>query len=95
MPWGAAITAVAGDIATLVTDALEIASGKDVYVDGAAMVRATLAAGFLDDLVVTMLPVILGNGIPLFESPFQRQDLTLVDVSKYGEGFVQVHYRCR
>ena len=96
----ATVTPVEGEIAQLVTDALAAASGRDVYVDGGTMVRATLAAGLLDDLVVTMLPVVLGEGVRLFEGTTLDAtegptDLTVVDVAKYGDGFVQVHYRCR
>ncbi|NTV39540.1 MAG: dihydrofolate reductase [Demequinaceae bacterium] len=91
----ATVTAVDGEIGTLIADALAAASGKDVYVDGGTMVRAALAAGLLDDLVVTMLPVVLGTGVRLFEATVSPIDLTVVDVAKYGDGFVQVHYRCR
>lgn len=92
---GATVTTVDGEIAQLVADAVAAASGKDVYVDGGRMVRATLAAGLLDDLVVTMLPVVLGEGVRLFDATVGPTDLTVVDVAKYGDGFVQVHYRCR
>lgn len=88
-------TAVKGDIYGLVADALVAAAGKDVYIDGGKMVRATLAAGLLDDLVVTILPVVLGAGTPLFDATIPTTKLTVVDVAKFGEGFVQVHYRCR
>jgi dihydrofolate reductase len=89
------VTAVEGDINHLIEDSLAAAEGKDVYVDGGRMVRATLAAGLLDELVVTMLPVVLGEGIPLFDATVPRTDLTVVDVAKYADGFVQIHYRCR
>ncbi len=90
-----AITPVEGHIDHLIADALGVAPGKDVYVDGGRMVRATLAAGLLDELVVTMVPVVLGEGLPLFDATVPRTDLTVVDVAKYADGFVQVHYRCR
>lgn len=90
-----AITPVEGPIDRLVEEAFAAAAGKDVYIDGGKMVRATLAAGLLDELVVTMLPVVLGEGIPLFDATVPRTDLTVVDVAKFADGFVQVHYRCR
>ncbi|MBC7298502.1 MAG: dihydrofolate reductase family protein [Demequina sp.] len=90
-----AITPVEGRIDSLVEDALAAVAGKEVYVDGGRMVRATLAAGLLDVLVVTMLPVVLGEGTPLFDATVPRTDLTVVDVAKYGDGLVQIHYRCR
>ncbi len=89
------VTPVEGDIQRLLADALDAAQGKDVYVDGGKMVRATLAAGQLDDLIITTLPKVLGEGTPLFDATVPRTKLTVVDVAKYGEGFVQVHYRCR
>jgi len=90
-----AASPVEGNIDLLVEGALATAAGKDVYVDGGKMVRATLAAGLLDDLVVTMLPVVLGEGVPLFDATVPRTDLTVLDVSKFADGFVQIHYRCR
>jgi len=89
------VTPVEGDIQQLVADALTAAAGKDVYVDGGKMVRATLAAGLLDELVVTMLPVVLGEGTPLFDATVPHTKLTVVNVAKFADGFVQVHYRCR
>ncbi len=89
------ITPVEGPIDHLIEEAFAAAAGKDVYVDGGRMVRATLAAGLLDQLVVTTLPVVLGEGMPLFDATVPRTDLTVVDVAKYADGFVQVHYRCR
>ena len=95
MDAGATVTAVEGEIAQLVADAHVAALGRDVYVDGGRMVRATLAAGLLDELVVTMLPVVLGEGVRLFDATVGPTDLTVMDVAKYGDGFVQIHYRCR
>lgn len=89
------VTRVEGPIGSLIEQALAAAAGKDVYVDGGHMVRATLAAGLLDELVVTILPIVLGQGIPLFDATVPRTDLTVTDVAKHADGFVQVHYRCR
>jgi dihydrofolate reductase len=46
--------------------AQELAGGKDVSVAGATATRAVLDAGFLDEIVVSLVPVILGEGIPWF-----------------------------
>lgn len=74
--------------------ALDRAQGKSVYVDGGTVVRDALAAGVLDDLIVTIIPTVLGTGTPLFNATVPRTDLTVVDVNKFADGFVQVHYRC-
>lgn len=92
---GATVNAIRGETAVLVADALAAASGRDAYVDGGKMVRAALAAGLLDDLVVTMLPTLLGEGVRVLDASVSRRDLTMGDIAKYRQGFVQVHYRCR
>jgi dihydrofolate reductase len=46
--------------------AQELAGGKDVSVAGATATRAVLDAGFLDEIVVSLVPLILGEGIPWF-----------------------------
>lgn len=56
---------VSGDAATLVAAGLAAAGGRDLYVDGGALVRSVLQAGMLDELVITQIPVALGRGLPL------------------------------
>lgn len=94
---GAPDTALAASapIADLVAMARDRAGGKDVYVDGGQVVRSTLEEGLLDELIVTILPTVLGDGLPLFVSSLTRIDLTISDVRKWGDGFVQVHYSTR
>ena len=46
--------------------ALEAAGAAHVYIDGGKVVQACLAADLVDDLTITRIPVLLGEGIPLF-----------------------------
>ena len=91
----ATVTTASGAIEDLVGAARARAGGKDVYIDGGQMVRQALVAGVLDTLVVTVVPTILGAGIPLFAPPMPRIPLTVESVRKYGGGYVQTTYRCR
>jgi dihydrofolate reductase len=94
---GAVATAQAaqGDIHTLLDRCLRVADGKDVYVDGGATIRAALDAGRVDDLVVTVVPVVLGAGTPLFAGVTQRRSLEIVSHRDYGAGMLQLHLRPR
>jgi dihydrofolate reductase len=56
------------EIDEAVTMAKEAAGGADVGVLGASVARQCLAAGLLDELVVHIAPVLLGDGVRLFES---------------------------
>ena len=48
------------------TKAQELAGGRDVSIAGATATRAVLDAGLLDEFTVSLVPVILGAGLPWF-----------------------------
>jgi dihydrofolate reductase len=76
-------------------DLLERLSGKGVehvYVDGGTTIQGFLSEGLVDEITVTMIPVILGGGIPLFGSIEQDIRLTHVRTTAYDFGFVQTTY---
>lgn len=63
-----------------------------VYVDGGQIVRAFLAKGLIRRMIVTVIPVLLGEGRPLFGHGAGDIDLTLVGVRHWPNGFVQLEY---
>ena len=65
---------------------------RHVYVDGGDVVRQFLNARLLDQLVITVIPTLLGDGIRLFESATQQHNLTLQSHAAYANGFVQLCY---
>jgi dihydrofolate reductase len=64
-----------------------------VYVDGAATAQAFLAAGLVTDLVLTWVPVLIGDGIRLWGALPGDIRLERVDVRTLPSGMVQVRYR--
>ncbi|MGE3673818.1 MAG: dihydrofolate reductase family protein [Polyangiaceae bacterium] len=89
------VTAAEGDIRALVKQALELADGKDVYIDGGNLIRQALDAGLIDDLVVTLAPVVLGKGIALFAGAEERHGFETVGHYSFPGGMVQWHLRPR
>ena len=67
---------------------------RRVYVDGGAVIRQFLAAGLVDELTLSVIPVILGAGIRLFEGdPLHRaSSLRLIGARNFGSGLVQLRY---
>jgi dihydrofolate reductase len=65
---------------------------KHVYIDGGITIQRFLSAGLIDRLVITRVPVLIGEGIPLF-GPLPR-DITLNHVATrcYHGGLVQSEY---
>lgn len=94
-PQGGTAWAVAGPIEELIEQAKATAAGKDVYLDGGNLVRQGLDAGLVDELCLTFLPVVLGQGIRLWEGLQRRQDLTFDPPTTFGNGMIQVTARAR
>lgn len=65
---------------------------RRVYVDGGAVVSQVLAARLLDELTVSILPVVLGAGIRLFQATGAEQWLRLRECRSWPSGLVQLKY---
>jgi dihydrofolate reductase len=83
-PAAPTVRAQAGDIADLIAAARQAAGERDVYLDGGDLIRQALDAGLVDELVITVVPVLLAGGIRLFDGLAGRTDLTLVSSQPYG-----------
>lgn len=59
----------AADLETGLTRAKELAGTKDVGVFGGNLARQILERGWLDEIIVQVVPVVLGGGVPLFGAP--------------------------
>lgn len=74
---GADVRFAQGDVREVHAEMAAVADGKDLWVVGGGDLAAQFAAaGLLDELVLSIAPVTLGAGRPLFTQPF---DLKLVE----------------
>ncbi len=78
------VRAVEGPIDALLGEALAVADGRDVYVDGGQLVRQALAADRVDEMVLTMVPIVLGGGVPLFGPLAERRRFRFGPPAIYG-----------
>ena len=79
---GAAVTFVQGDVAPVHAAMVEAAGDKDVWVVGGGDLAARFAeAGLLDEVMLSIAPVTLGAGRPLFP---RRYDLLLTWLDRNG-----------
>jgi len=59
---------------------------------GGELARAFLDADLIDRLHLGIVPVLLGEGIPLFPSGFPRRDFTLLENKSYSRGLISLKY---
>jgi dihydrofolate reductase len=94
-PPGADITFVRGDVREFVEDFKVAAGEKNVWLVGGGELAAQFAdAGLLDELIVSIIPVVLGEGkpvLPMKDGP--TPPLELVSSSTMGRGIVELRYR--
>ncbi len=83
------------DIPALIEN-IKATSGRNIWlIGGGQLVRAFLALDLVDRIVVTFLPVILGQGILMFPPPTPQVNLELVVSRSYKNGMVQLTYQRR
>lgn len=61
-------------------------------VGGAKLAASFRAAGLVTELIVSVIPVVLGAGIPLFDGPGPAENLKLVDTKTFANGIAQLRY---
>jgi dihydrofolate reductase len=64
-----------------------------VYVDGGITIQGFLRAGLIQRLIVTRVPVLIGEGVPLFGALPRDVRLQHVATRSYQSGLVQSEYR--
>ncbi len=81
------------DVASCVDQATAAAGGREILLHGAAAAQACLRAGLLDELQLTVVPVLMGQGRRLFaDLPPEHVELDLVRALD-GPGVQHVRYR--
>ena len=68
--------------------------GKDIWLMGGGdLIASFLDEQAIDELVISVAPVFIGDGIPLIARRFRHQPLELLSVERFEDGLVQLHYR--
>ncbi|HEX2967907.1 MAG TPA: dihydrofolate reductase family protein [Bacteroidales bacterium] len=81
-----------GSLKKLVSE-LKSVAGEDIFCDGGSeIINQLLMDNLIDEFIISVIPVILGDGIPLFKKKISRMNLKLIDCQKFDTGLVQMHY---
>jgi len=93
-PAGTDITFVRGAVTEFADDLLAAAAGRNVWVVGGGVLAAQFAdAGLLEDLILSVIPVVLGSGKPLLPLARPTAPLELLASRTMGRGIVELRFR--
>jgi dihydrofolate reductase len=82
-----------GNLAELVKR-LKSEKGKNIYCDGGAeIINELLKSDLIDEFIISIIPVLVGNGTRLFKDGRPWQQLELLNTRVFDTGLAQLHYR--
>jgi len=85
----------AGDLAQLVNERLRPAFRSIWFAGGGAVSAECLRLGLADDVRYSILPILIGDGIPFFNGLDRDVALHLAEVKAYRSGIVALRYEVR
>ncbi len=91
IPEGATVDFKSGSPQQLI-DVFRAEDIQHIYLDGGHVIQQFLSAGFIDEIILTQVPALLGKGIPLFLEPLESDDWKLDSSKLFSNGFVQRHF---
>jgi dihydrofolate reductase len=84
-----------GDLAQFVNGHLRPRFSSIWFVGGGVVSAECLRLGLADDVRYSILPILIGDGIPFFEKLDRDLALHLAEVKAYKNGMVELHYEVR
>ena len=84
-----------GDLTRLVNERLKPAFRSIWFVGGGQVSGECLRLGLADEVLYSIMPIVIGDGISFFEGLDQDVPLHLADVKAYKSGMVELRYEVR
>ena len=73
---------------------LRACPGKDIWMmGGAGLIASFLDEGAIDEFIIHVIPVFIGEGIPLIQPRHRLVRLTLLSSRRFSDGVVRLYYR--
>ena len=82
-----------GNLTELVQQ-LKSESGLNIYCDGGAeIINELLQHDLIDELIISIIPVLVGNGTRLFKDSRPEQELEFMSAKSFDTGLIQLYYK--
>ena len=92
VPKGAKVEQMSGTPAEIVSK-LAATGAHHLYIDGGITIQRFLRAGLIQRLIITRVPVLIGEGIPLFSTLPHDIRLRHISTKQYPSGLVSSEYQ--
>jgi len=76
----------------IIVDTINTAGFKNLYIDGGKTIQKFLEQDLIDELIVTRIPILLGDGIPLFSKLANPIRFIHKNTEVYSQALVKSHY---
>lgn len=81
---------------TSFVEKLKSRTGKNIWlVGGADIIQSCLQQDLIDEFIISIHPIILGEGIRLFRPPLAIKNLSFLRCETFNTGLVQLTYTCQ
>lgn len=72
---------------------LKQSADKDIWlIGGGEIIKVLYEAKLIDELILTQIPILLGDGIPLWSPSDREAKLEILQLDDFGQGVVQMRY---
>jgi dihydrofolate reductase len=93
---GVDVRIVDAAVADIYDEMIEAAGERALWVVGGGNVASQFAdAGLLDEVILTVVPVVLGEGKPLFNCALEGGPMQLLGTRAFGNGMVELRYEVK
>ena len=73
---------------------LRVEKGKNIWMmGGGGIIGSFLDEGAIDEFIISVIPVLIGEGIPLIAPRHRTVPLKLLSAKKFPDGVVRLHYK--
>lgn len=74
---------------------LELRGVRHIYLDGGVTIQRFLREGLVNEMIITTIPILIGEGLPLFGALEKDINLELLNSRSFTNGFVQKSYKIK
>ncbi len=86
------MTFISGEIESLV-EGLKNSTGKNIWlVGGSEVIQYFMSHDLIDEFVISVHPIVLGDGIPLYRAPLPMKKLSFQNCQAFDTGLIQLTY---